>query len=1147
VKLWHSNLVLSATDLSNHLACRHLTTLDHAVARGEKSKPESFDPRLVILRERGLEHERAYLSHLRNRGIEVLELSDAGGSEEAALHSTLAAMRMGVDAIAQATLVNGRWHGRADVLLRVEKPSDLGAWSYEPVDTKLARETRGGTILQLIAYAELLAGMQGVLPEEVSVVTPDAEFEPEHYRVADYHAFASRVRRRLEESLLVTPSEAPTYPLPTAHCDVCRWWRECNARWRQDDHLCLVAGIRRLHERELGSWGIGTLAAFAELPIPLSRTPARGSKETLERLREQARVQLAARQCDAPVWERLPVVKGRGLARLPEPSPGDVFLDLEGDPFVDGGGLEYLIGTVTTSDPSVVDYRDRWAIGRTEERAAFEALLDELIERWKQYPDLHIYHFGAYEPAALKRLMGRYATREDALDRLLRSERLIDLHRVVTQGIRVGIESYSLKQLEPVYGFARETPLAEAGRALRQVEAALELGRTVDINTELRREVASYNCDDCLSTLHLRDWLEQERVAAIAAGEDLPRPVAETGEASERLTEWQNLVRPVAECLLADLPPDPAEHTDEQRARWLLAHCLEFHRREDKVSWWEHFRLAAMTEEERYEEPRAISGLRFEHRIPPRGRGKVPTDVYSFPPQEVDHRQQEARIDTQRKLGEIEELDPVAGTVRIKKTMKECDEHPTSIFLHDHLGKRVLQESLLRLAEWSAERGIDEPGEHRAARDLLLRRPPRGCTLVSDSLVRSGEDIVTAARRLVLSLDQGVLPIQGPPGAGKTYMGARMIVELVRQGRKVGVTAVSHKVLSTLLEKAREAAVEAGVKMQCIEKVTAETKVTKTKGTPNRQTTKNEEIDSALSRNEVDVVAGTAWLWARLELRGAVDVLFVDEAGQMSLADVLAVSQAATSLVLLGDPQQLEQPIQGSHPEGTAVAALTHLLAGKPTLGKASGLFLERTWRLHPAICDFTSEQFYEGRLRSLEGLERQTFHAPAPFDRSGLFFLPVEHEGNQSSSEEEAKAVGRLVQSWFNAGAEWTNQKGIRGRLSPTDVLVVVPYNAQLRRLQELLPGVRIGTVDKFQGQEAPIVIYSMVTSSPEEAPRGMEFLYNRNRLNVATSRARCACVLVANPRLLEPECHTPGQMRLANALCRYVERAVWVNHQAA
>ncbi|HXU29913.1 MAG TPA: TM0106 family RecB-like putative nuclease [Thermoanaerobaculia bacterium] len=1145
MKMEHDHLVLSATDLSNHLACRHLTTLDRSVALGERAKPEGFDPRLDVLRERGLEHEKAYLDHLRAAGLEVLELPQ-GGSESAAREATLEAMRRGVAVIAQATLSDGNWHGRADVLLRVERPSHLGGWSYEPVDTKLARETRGGTILQLVVYAELLGAMQGRLPDSVGVVTPACGFAPERYRVAEYQAFAARVRRRLEESLSLAPvalsAEPPTYPLPTAHCDVCRWWHECDARWQRDDHPCLVAGIHRSHERELAAWGVATLTAFAELPIPLARPPVRGSKETLERLREQARVQLAARRAGMPVWERLAAAKDRGLSRLPEPSPGDVFLDLEGDPFVGEGGIEYLFGTIAAGTSGQPEYQPRWAIGRAEERAAFEALMDDLIERWEKDPGLHVYHFGAYEPSALKRLTGRYATRGEALDRLLRAERFVDLYAVVTQGMRIGIESYSLKQLEPIYAFDRKTPLVEAGRALRQVEASLELGRPSEVDAELRRLVESYNGDDCRSTLRLRDWLERERAEALAAGEDLPRPITESGEASEKLTEWQNRVRPVVEALLEGVPADPAEHSAEQRARYLLAHCLEFHRREDKVSWWEHFRLAALSEEERYDEPRAIAGLRFVERIAPEGKAKLPIDVYTFTPQEVDRRSQQARIDGERTLGTIESLDPVAGRVEIKKTKKSLDEHPSSVFLHSHVSKGELEESLLRLAEQVLAHGIDGAGEHRAARDLLLLLPPRGCPAAGGALASPGEDSVATARRLVLALDDGVLPIQGPPGAGKTYTGARMIVELARQGRTVGVTAVSHKVIANLLEAAVKAAAEEGFDLRCLQKVSEGSE--SGEGSAIRQTTKNEDVEAALRSGEISVAAGTAWLWARADLAGAVDVLFVDEAGQMSLADVLAVSPAAKSLVLLGDPQQLEQPIQASHPDGTAVAALSHLLAGRPTLAADRGLFLDRTWRLHPSICEFTSEQFYDGKLHSLPGLESQTLHAPPPCDRSGMYFLPVRHEGNQSHSREEAEAVEDLLEGWFAAGAEWTDRHGARSLLTPEDVLVVVPYNAQIHRLQAQLPaGIRVGTVDKFQGQEAPVVIYSMVSSSPEDAPRGMEFLYSRNRLNVATSRARCACVLVASERLLEPECRTPQQMRLANALCRYVELATRVD----
>jgi superfamily I DNA and/or RNA helicase len=287
------------------------------------------------------------------------------------------------------------------------------------------------------------------------------------------------------------------------------------------------------------------------------------------------------------------------------------------------------------------------------------------------------------------------------------------------------------------------------------------------------------------------------------------------------------------------------------------------------------------------------------------------------------------------------------------------------------------------------------------------------------------------------------------------------------------------------------------------------------------------------------VAAGTVWLWAREEFFESVDVLFVDEAGQLTLPDVLAVSPAAESLVLLGDPQQLGQPLQGSHPEGTDVSALEHLLDGRKTIRSEQGLFLDHTWRLHPEICAFTSELFYEGRLSSRPNLDRQVLDGPTPFAGAGLWFVPVAHEGNQSSSPEEVERVVELVAGLIAGGVHWTDRANDRRPLTVSDLLVIAPYNAQVAALKACLPEVRIGTVDKFQGQEAPVVICSLTTSSFEEAPRGMEFLYSPNRLNVAVSRAKAACIVVGSPALFEPECRSPAQMRLANAFCRYLEMA--------
>jgi len=368
-----------------------------------------------------------------------------------------------------------------------------------------------------------------------------------------------------------------------------------------------------------------------------------------------------------------------------------------------------------------------------------------------------------------------------------------------------------------------------------------------------------------------------------------------------------------------------------------------------------------------------------------------------------------------------------------------------------------------------------------------------------------------------------------------------MICEAVEAGLKVGITAVSHKVIRNLLDEAVAASEEQGMELRCVQKVRGEPK---TNGSYQiRETDKNSDVFRVLESGEAQVAAGTAWLWSREEAANSVDVLFVDEAGQISLANTVAVSQAACSVVLLGDPQQLEQPKRGSHPDGTDVSALEHLLGEHQTMPPERGLFLPTTWRLHPSICEFTSELFYENRLRSRNGLETQNLLGHRVYEGAGLWFVPTEHEGNCNESLEEVEVVTQLVAELTADGAAWTDSKGKSYPLTLGDILIVAPYNAQVASIMQRLPEeARVGTVDRFQGQEAPIVIYSMATSSPELAPRGMEFLYSASRLNVATSRARCACILVANPRLFEPDCRTPRQMKLANAFCRYLEMATIV-----
>jgi len=1181
-------LRLSATDLANHLGCIHLSQLDLAVAQGHARRPHRNDPIVELLAERGREHEAQYLKHLRAQKLGVVEIRVPPGEE--GVETTLAAMRDGADVIYQAPLGDARWYGRADFLLKIERPSALGNWSYEVTDAKLATETRAGTILQLCVYSDLLEALQGAAPDNARVVAPHHKFQPETYRLDDYRAYHRLVKRRLETAL--EAANLVTYPEPAQHCDVCTWWGQCNARRRKDDHLCFVAGISRLQINELRKrFDVDTLERLGELKE--IKKPKRGSREALERVRDQAAIQLKARRLDARQFEVLPLTPEHGFLRLPEPARGDLFLDLEGDRLAVDGGREYLFGISDTRG----GYTPVWATNPAEEKRAFERVVDRIIAAFAADRAMHVYHFGAYEPTAFKRLSGRYATRETELDTILRAELFVDLHTIVKHSLKASVETYSLKDLEQFYGLTREQELRAATASRRAVEWGIEmredfgfgavkqestgpqLGLGFDAapaESKFAEHVAiveRYNRDDCVSAARLKDWLEELRAAAEREhGDELPRPELKSGDASEQIAEAAEETQRVMDALLQGVPIDAAERNETQQARWLMAQLLEWHRREEKAAWWEYFRLLDLPLEDYQDERSALSGLAFRETVARTARKSV--HRYEFPPQEHDvRRNDEICVPvTGKVVGKIVGLDVAAHTVDIEHPARYADVRPERVFVRRMVSPKPKPAVLLELGRWIAANGVDDPGPHRAARDLLLRRPPRlvpgsrglaaneiepaDSRVIAFAAARSARERlraaavappsqvdaeVTAAIRLGFELDHGVLPIQGPPGTGKTFTGAHMILELVKAGKKVGVTAVGHETIRNVLRAVCKHAAEQGLAdFQCLHK-----------GKPKDDNPEalhavddNDRAAQLFGSGAYRLLGGTSWLWANERFRDSVDVLFIDEAGQMSLADVLAVAAGAKSLVLLGDPQQLEQPQQASHPPGAGASALEHLLGDTKTIAPERGLFLHLTRRLHPDICAFTAEAFYEGRLKSVPGLERQAVLAPAGsaaavLGSSGLVCVPVEHDANQSRALEEVEAVAALVDALTADGVRYRDAAGEETPLTIADLMIVAPYNAQVTALAERLPTLRIGTVDKFQGQQAPVVIVSLTTSTPEDAPRGMDFLYSGNRLNVATSRAKALCVLVGSPKLFEPDCRTPAQMRLANAFCRYRELA--------
>jgi predicted RecB family nuclease len=1156
---------LSASDVADFLACRHLTRLDLLRAHGAIWPPRAYDAGFEDLVTRGEAHEKEVLQGFRDRGLTVVEIPPSRGNVAAGAASTTAALSSGADVIYQGVLTRTPSGGEPallgfpDFLVRADlieapdgEPRPEGA-RYEVVDAKLARTAKGRAVAQTAFYSQLLADLQGgIAPRWLHLALGTGELAS--FKVADFAAYERQTRRLLTEFIEADTGTNPptdTYPEPVEHCAICRWRPACTARRRTNDDLSLVAGITKGQRRLLKEAGVATRRGFAALdPLPTLRGV---SRESVERARSQAILQVASEDDGVIAYELLEcdrdpdgeLVPNRGLLALPEPIEGDLFFDIEGARYYseDGRefGLQYLFGIVDTAERPP-RYTQFWAFDRAGEKRAFEELIDFIMERRARRPGLHVYHYNHYEPTAVDhlselhetrqeavgRLMGRFATREDEVDELFRLGVFVDLYRVVRQGLQAGVESYSIKRLEPLCGYSRNVGLRDATVALVEFEGGLEDG-SADADVERQRVIAGYNEDDCRATLALRDWLESLRPQLAArlglSLAELPRPVVAEPERDGDDSEVTRL----RSALLSSVPAQPSERTPEQAAVALLADLLEWHRRENKPAWWRYFYVRTLSSSDLVNEPDALGLLSGGAVI-----GSVKRSLLrqsSFPPQEHKFGPLSQAEDPITGRGfVVDSVDDARGEI-VLKVSKDYEGPMPSALVQSGPPSTKLQAE--RMRDLGARVLADGVSGLDAVTALLIRQHPLGAESVGLSLRSAGETAQEAAVRLALSLESSYLPIQGPPGTGKTYTGAEQILKLIGQGRPVGITGPSHAVIHNLINAVLSHAAD---RRLAVPRVGQRADRDNPFLHVDAQPLEYPKLVVGLAAGDLDMAAGTAWMWARPEFQGSVDTLFVDEAGQQSLANVLAVAGAARNLVLLGDPQQLAQPSQAAHPPGSGVSALEHILGDRATMPPLAGLLIDKTWRMHPILCRFTSETFYDGKLTAMSDLVHQEILGDPPLSGAGLRVIEVPHEGNTNASPEEAAVVAELVRTLLSR--RWRNSSGELAPIGAEQIMVVTPYNAQIRAIQSAalgagITGLQVGTVDKFQGREAPVVIYSMATSSAEDAPRGMEFLYDLHRLNVATSRARALAVIVASPDLVRVACQTPRQMHLANALC--------------
>jgi len=1111
--------IASPSKVSAWLDCKHYLNLRHRVDDGTMEPPDNeFSAFAQLLVEKGLGHEAECLRWYEDSGFSVYRVPDRDADETFAqwVERIGNPMEDGHDVVFQMPFVHDGMRGVADFLVRTIS-EDGAIVSYEPVDSKLARHHASpGHVLQLCFYAEAVGALTGVVPEAGHLFLGSGELET--IRFGEVDAYWRRLRRQLSVALSADPDEE-SRPEQCAHCDFCEFAGNCNAQWRSEDSLVFVANVRAVDRKDLEEAGVGTMADLA--------TADQGSVSEMAETRfdimvEQARLQVEARENpdELPPFVVLDPEEPdpAGLVSLPQPNRGDIFLDFEGHPFwTPARGLFFLFGFLRKARSGRWGYEARWAHDPATEATATRELIDYLHERHRRHPGMHVYHYNHTERSALEELVEEHGLSDRKLADLIGGGVFVDLYETVRHSIRAGVESYGLKNIEKLAGFTRSAGIERGAGAVLEYEAWMG-----DEDPDRLSRIAVYNEDDVAATRAVRDWL----VGLRPDGLGWPGGRVESEEVCD--DEFD-----VGQAQLLEFPEESPER--------LLGNLLDYWRREYRVHAARLIADLQATAPDALESLAAIAGLAGGTLVPPSGNQRTPRMRFTFPRQEIGPKLipvEGGRKPTVSFLGQdglpvmvnIDSMDFAGRSLELAwgTGAAGAGTVPSVVVLDDWVMTKPKFKALATVAEAALGAGASGVAGALLARDLPRFLP--GAGPADDVLGRSLEEICDQ----VAHLDRSFLAIQGPPGTGKTWTGARIVHHLVMAGMRVGITAFSHKAIDNLLDETVSVFREAGdlSRLSAVRKGDKPSdggpaSVTYASGNPQ------------CGKGEFNLVAGTTWLFSsQVMIDGPVDVLVIDEAGQLGLADAMAAATSATNVVLLGDPQQLPQVAQASHPAGSGVSVLEQVLGGDATVGSDRGVFLAETRRMHPDICTFISDNFYDGRLRSHPGCAvQETDHG------TGLRWIRSVHTDRSTESPEEAAIVVETIADLL--GSNWTDSDGVVRPFDVSDFIVVAPYNDQVNLIDRRLAanrrtrGVRVGTVDRFQGQEAPVVLFSMATSDASLVSRGSDFLFSRNRLNVALSRARCLAFLICTNDLLASRARNVDDMKLISTLCAFAEEA--------
>ncbi|RUR19924.1 TM0106 family RecB-like putative nuclease [Legionella sp. km535] len=1123
-----SQLIFSPSDLTQFMESPFSSWMEHLALTNPEllPAPDEADALGAVLQDLGNQHELEVLAEFQRQGLTIANLHQS----EDPFNATREAMVKGFDVIYQPRLELLPFKGYADFLIKTEGASRFGDYHYELYDSKLSQSAKPSFLIQLCCYAEMLEVLQDRKPEYITVILGSKEFK--RFRMADYYYFY----QQLKDQFLIAHQQFTTSncPDPAASKSWGRWGTHAEHLLKKADHLIQVATITSGQIKNLTKVGITSMTALANTQLDR----VKGIKpDILERLKLQARIQKQSEGKSVPEFHLIQLEGGKkqGLALLPPASRSDIFFDLEGFP-LEEGGLEYLWGVVWFDEQGNRQYTDFWAHHHEQEKESFQAFIQWAYQRWLDDPAMHIYHYAPYEVSACRKLMGKYGVCEFEVDQLLRNEVFVDLYKVVKGSLIIGEPRYSIKNVEHLYRGKRDTEVGSGGDSVVVYERWREHpdGDTWQ-TSKILNDIREYNIDDCNSTHELAVWLRTQQTHLGI------NYLGKTELIENELTEEISETIKLRDALLSQAEQLAHEgKNDQARIHTVLAWSLEFHRRENKPVFWRMFDRQGLSEEEllhdidclaccqRTEKPGykpkpSMRNLVYEYSFDPDQEFKGSANQYYVLGKEYE----DGKSVKASHYATDSDLEHGLIALQLRSEIKES----ITLIPDEYVNPAPIPAAIAKQAQDFLKGTLSQS----ALIDFLARTTPRIQYHTSGQPIapsHNPQERMQQMIKAVTHLDNSYLTIQGPPGAGKTYTGKHLIAELIQKGKKIAISSNSHKAINNLLISAAAYCQKEGIKghFAC------------TRNTDGAIDALN--IDVLETKNIIDfirpgcVVGSTAWGLSRNELEGAFDYLFIDEAGQVSVANLIAMSRSTSNIILMGDQMQLGQPSQGSHPEDSGLSILDYLLHNTPTIADSMGVFLGTTYRMHPAVNHFISEAIYEGKLETAPENDKQRIRIPnnyqGPLNKeAGIVTIPVFHEGNTQASDEEVEQIVLLTRDLL--GRTFYTHDGQERILGWDNILYVSPYNHQVNKLKTALgEQAKVGSVDKFQGQEAPVVFLSMCASSANESPRGLNFLFDKHRLNVAISRAQCLVVVVYSPALLETVPNSIDQIAMMNLFCR-------------